>query len=347
MGSVAVFLEQIEPFMTAYGTAGGVVAVSGGPDSVALARALVLLQERGSAGPLVFAHLNHQLRGAEADADESFVAELVRQLASTRAPVTFRCQRLNVAEAAQTNKENLESCARRLRYNFLTQVAREESAIWVATGHTADDQAETVLHRLLRGTGLLGLAGIRPRRTLAPGIDLIRPLLRLPRADVLQFLHELEQPYRVDSSNLLPDRTRNRIRHDLLPLLSQQYDPAIVSILCRLAEQARDAHEVLAEEANAVLREAELPRPGDMVVLQAARLSAAQPYLLREVFRLVWKRENWPMAEMTFDDWARLARLARLETGADDFPGGIHARRAGRVVQLTLARAGVVGRETT
>jgi len=334
MTPLSSFLDQTEAAVAPHGMVAGVVAVSGGSDSVALARALVLLQERGGVGPLIFAHLNHQLRGAEAEADQAFVAELTRWLADAGARVKLCCQRVNVAEIARADRENLESCARRLRYDFLVQVARAEQAAWVATGHTADDQAETVLHRLLRGTGLLGLSGIPQRRQLVSGIDLVRPLLRLSRTDVLEFLRQLQQPYQLDSTNVALDRTRNRIRHELLPMLSAEYDPAIVSILCRLAEQAREAHELLVAQAEVVLREAELPRAGEMIVLSADRLASVAPYLIREVLRLVWKRENWPLADMTFDDWDRLANLGPWESGAFDLPGGIHARRAGRVVPL-------------
>ena len=110
----------------------------------------------------------------------------------------------------------------------------------VATAHTEDDQAETVLHRLLRGTGLHGLSGIPARRTLAPGIELLRPLLHVSRDEVSSFLRELKQPYRVDSSNVRLEFTRNRLRHELMPRLKEQ-SPQVVSLLCRLAEQAREA----------------------------------------------------------------------------------------------------------
>src|SRR5690606_24443286 len=126
--------------------------------------------------------------------------------------------------------ENLEQVAREERYAWLARVAAEEGAGWVATGHTADDQAETVLHRLLRGTGLRGLRGIAARRELRPGIWLLRPLLHLGRADVLAYLGALGQDYRRDSSNLDPRFTRNRIRSELLPLL-RTFNPDVTRAL--------------------------------------------------------------------------------------------------------------------
>src|SRR5262249_28926366 len=136
------------------GREGIVVAVSGGPDSVALLCALSTL--RGDRD-LVVTHLNHQLRGGESDADEDFVRELHARLADQGMVRTaFQCKLVPVAELARREKGNLEAVARRVRYDWLAQIAAETDARWVATGHTADDQAETVLHRLLRGAGLKG-----------------------------------------------------------------------------------------------------------------------------------------------------------------------------------------------
>ena len=165
-------LERVAAFMAAVGVGRepGVVAVSGGPDSVALLRILLELHKSASMGALTVAHLNHQLRGKDSDADEDFVRCLATNLG-----LPFRSQRTNVAELARARGENLESIGRQTRYDWLTDIARREGACWVATGHTADDQAETVLHRLVRGTGLQGLGGIPPSRELAAGIELIRP----------------------------------------------------------------------------------------------------------------------------------------------------------------------------
>lgn len=307
----------------------GVVAVSGGPDSVALACILRSLPSDGQAGGVVFAHLNHQLRGSESDADEAFVRKLAEQL-----HVPFRCHRLDVATLARESGDNLENCARRLRYEWLTQVANEVGAAWVATGHTADDQAETVLFRLLRGTGLHGLTGIPATRELAPGITLLRPLLSVRRAELLAFLHEQRQGYRQDSSNCDLRLSRNRLRHELLPRLTEQYNPAIVTILDRLAEQAREVEGLIQPLVEQLWREAELPRAGAMLVFQASVLARANPHLAREALRLAWTREKWPAGEMTFADWDRLAALAAASAGAHDFPAKIRARRIGRVLQI-------------
>jgi tRNA(Ile)-lysidine synthase len=321
--------DEVRRFVQTRGVNGpGVVAVSGGADSVALLRALIA----AGAGPLTAAHVNHGLRAAESDADEAFVRGLAERLG-----VTWCVARLDVAKMAADAGANLEATARRLRYDWLAEVAADVRAKWVATGHTADDQAETVLHRLVRGTGLQGLRGIAAVKA-GPGREpwaaaVIRPLLTVTRAEVLGYLASLNQPYRTDSSNADPRFTRNRIRAELLPLL-RTFNPEIVSVLDRLADQASEAFAVLEADAAALLAEAELPRAGDRLVLDAPKLTAAHPYRVREALRLLWRREGWPTERMTFDHWNRLVAVARGEPPAADFPGGVTARHAGRVVQL-------------
>ncbi len=320
-------VRPVEQALRRWGVAGGlVVAVSGGPDSVALLRALH--EVRGGDG-LTCAHLNHQLRAADSDADEAFVRELCGRLS-----LDCRCHRLDVRAAAGAGGANLEGTARRLRYDWLAEVARQAGAGWVATGHTADDQAETVLHRLLRGAGLRGLRGIAARRHLADGVALVRPLLAATRAEILAYLDAVGQAYCQDDTNLDPAYTRNRIRHQLLPRLAAEYNPDIVACLGRLARQADEACAAEEEQARALLAAAERPRAGAVLVFDAGRLAAAPRPLLREAFRLLWEREGWPMAEMGFDAWERVAAAALGESAAAQLPDGVHVRRRGPAVQV-------------
>jgi tRNA(Ile)-lysidine synthase len=198
--------------------------------------------------------------------------------------------------------------------------------------------AETVLHRLLRGTGLKGLRAIAARRKLAAGVCLVRPLLAVTRAEVIAYLTQIGQDYRQDSSNRDPARTRNRIRSQLLPLLMTEYNPRIIAELARLAGQAEEAFAGQASEARALLAAAELPRAADVLVFDAARLAVAPRALLRELFRLVWEREGWSMAAMGFDAWERVATVALGETAAAEFPGGVRVQCRGRVVQVQARR---------
>jgi tRNA(Ile)-lysidine synthase len=311
---------------------GLVVAVSGGPDSVALLRAVLGARGRSQA-PVILAHLNHQLRGADSDGDEQFVIDLHEKLtAGGVVSLALVHQRLDVKAAAEG--ANLEAHARQLRYGWLAEVARTHGVGLVATGHTASDQAETVLHHLLRGTGVAGLRGISPRRELAPGIEVVRPLLRVGREEVLAYLGELGQGYRVDHSNTDTRFTRNRLRAELLPLLRAQYNPRVDEVLARLAEQADEVCREEEERARALLGEVELPRAGNRVILDTRRLGEARPRLVCTLLRLIWTREDWPTGEMGYDDWQRVAKLVWAASGAVDLPGRIRARRQGKVLQV-------------
>lgn len=319
---------------------GYVVAVSGGVDSVALLRAVAALRQRDQ--PLIIAHLNHQLRGAASDADEAFVAQLHAELTMGLPNVILRCERVDVAARAQQDRGNLESVARQLRYDWLTEVARTADLRWVLTGHTADDQAETVLHRLLRGTGLNGLRGIAPRRPLGDKIELVRPLLQVRRAEVLAYLRSLEQPFREDASNAERRYTRNRIRHELLPLLAEHYNPAVVPLLCQVAEQAAEVCHDRELSARELLGAVEKPRAGSALVFDRRRLAAAPRNLVREVFRLAWQREGWAAGRMDFGAWDRLAAVARGEIPAVDLPGGVCA--VGKPLVVVLDKKNGVGK---
>jgi tRNA(Ile)-lysidine synthase len=315
-------------------TSGGlVVAVSGGPDSVALLRAVLTARPTNVESPVVIAHLNHGLRGAESDGDEAFVRLLHANLSRDLPGLRLACSSIDVADRAGSTHDNLENTARKARYSWLSDVAFQEKCEFVATGHTADDQAETVLHRLLRGTGIAGLRGIARRRPLSGGVTLVRPLLSVTRAEVLEYLAELGQAYRTDSSNRDPAFTRCRIRNELLPLL-ETYNPNISTVLCRLSEHASAIHKRMTEQAERLLQQTERPRAGSLLIFDREQLAAAPRSLVREVLRLAWSREGWPQGRMDFASWNRLAGVIFGENDSVDLPAGIRALRRGRVVQL-------------
>jgi tRNA(Ile)-lysidine synthase len=316
-------------FATRRSTAGPiVVAVSGGPDSVALLRAMIAAQ----IGPLFVAHLNHGLREPAADWDEVFVGDLVTRLQRVTPSLRFRNARRKVATEARG--ENLEAAARRIRYGWLAEVAQAAGAKMVATGHTANDQAETVLLQLLRGTGLDGLCGIAQRRRLASGADVVRPILNVTRADVLAYLQGLGQEYRVDATNADTTRTRSRIRHELLPHLIEHFNPRIVESLGRLANQAADVRRDQATVVDSFLVIVERPRAGSLLVFDVAALCKLPRRQRRLVWRRVWRRENWPRQGMGYHEWDRLARICSGEPAAIDLPGRIRARRRDTVIQV-------------
>ena len=180
-------------------------------------------------------HLDHGVRGEASRADAAFVAELAAMLGLPFDQGQWRPSRSG----------HFESEALRARYDWLTQIARARNAAVVAVGHTRDDQAETILHRIVRGTGPRGLAGIPSRRVLAtdPRIMLVRPLLICHRQGIREYLAGLGQPCREDESNADLTRTRARIRHDLLPRLAAEYNPRLADALVRLGESPRHPSE--------------------------------------------------------------------------------------------------------
>ncbi|MBI4679613.1 MAG: tRNA lysidine(34) synthetase TilS [Elusimicrobia bacterium] len=205
-------------------------AVSGGPDSVCLAHFLSV-QARAKGFSLRLAHIHHGLRGREADRD----AESVRRLGA-RLGLQVLTKRLDVLRAAAKRRRGKEDAARHLRYGALARLAREHRCGKVATGHQLDDQAETVLLHLLRGTRLEGLAGIPVRRPLARGIELVRPLLPITRKEVDLYLKMHGLRGRLDRTNLSQDFTRNWVRLKVIPMLEKR-NPRIREHLDGIAAQ--------------------------------------------------------------------------------------------------------------
>jgi tRNA(Ile)-lysidine synthase len=202
-----------------------VVAVSGGPDSVALLRILALLTNEYQLR-LTTAHLNHGLREAEADGEEAFVRRLSADMG-----IPCVCKRMDVRALQRVRRRSLEEIGREERYRFLRETADQCGAMKIAVGHHRDDQAETVLLHLLRGSGMEGLRGILPVRDGR----IIRPLLEVGRAEILEFLRSEGIGYRLDSSNESALFLRNRIRNELIPELALRYNPQLIEGLCRMA----------------------------------------------------------------------------------------------------------------
>ena len=167
---------------------------------------------------------------------------------------------------------------------LLLRRPRAGSARDVATAHTADDQAETILHRILRGTGIAGLGGIRRARPLDPGVSLIRPLSAIPRVLLQDYLAALEQPCRQDSTNTQLRFTRNRLRHELLPHLAAHYNPRVVAVLTRLGSQAAEVQALLERAVEELRRRAVVDARDAAVTVDCAALAGSPPWLVRELF---------------------------------------------------------------
>jgi tRNA(Ile)-lysidine synthase len=278
------------------------VAVSGGPDSVALIHGLHRLGYR-----LAAAHLNHRLRGAESERDESFVRRLCDELGVE----------LIIEHAAlAAGSSNLEERAREARYEFLDRTARRLNARWVALGHQADDQAETIVMRMLRGAGLAGLSAMAEA---GPG-RLIRPLLKLRRRELLDYLEAIGARFVSDSSNRSPRHLRNRVRIDLLPMIERAYAPGFSRRLVELGAELRAVDDFL--EASAERELAARLRDGER--LDLAGFARLHPALAAATVRRFIARRCGTLRRVDRSHVQALMRLC-LEgpsNGNLDLPGG-------------------------
>ena len=341
------------------------VAVSGGADSVALLLAFGEANaEKGSLGIVLSAvHVQHGLRGEEAAADEQFVRELCGRLA-----VPLAVFRVDTPARQAEEREGIEEAARNLRYEVFRGLLESGKADAVTTAHTLDDQAETVLMKLLRGAWTEGLGGISPVveaqgsgiRDQGSGIRdqggkgrMVRPMLGVRRAEVEAFLRGREQPWREDSSNRDLALTRNRVRHELMPML-RSFNPGIDIALARLSEVARDEEAFWAGEVARLLPALLLPgkpvRGGGRAVgtgvggaacaLELERLRPLAPALQRRVIRAAARTLG---SRLSADDTARLLVLAGLANDAGsrakagsrlDLPRGFRAERSARELRF-------------
>lgn len=246
-------------------------AVSGGADSVALALVVARLAPELGFTFAGIAHLNHGLRGVDADEDARFAAALAERL-----NVPFVTRREDVGAHAGAARESIEAAARRLRYAFLDDAAAGLGADRIATGHTADDQAETVVMRLMRGAGLHGLSGVRARNG-----NVIRPLIETRRREVEEFLRDAGETWREDASNADTGIARNRVRHDVMPVLKTIAGEGVVDALARTASLIQEDADELDRRATEMSRAIVLSDGR----LDAAALAAASPAMARRVIR--------------------------------------------------------------
>lgn len=279
-----------------------VVAVSGGADSVALLYCLMaLVNERDF--QLFVVHVNHMLRGAEAEEDAEYVTKLVE-----RHNLPYSVRRVDVGHLAKTMATSKQDAARTLRYRVLEEEANKWGANKIALGHHADDQAETILLHLLRGTGLEGLVGMQPVRDGR----YIRPLLEVTRQEIEDYCSKNCLEYRTDRSNLEPVYLRNRIRLELMPLLRRDYNPALVRGLSRLANLAREDSHFLNQEAGKAFERVAAVQNNGRVVLEIAQLSALPKALQRRVLIMAWKKVSGEHANPEFERVDEALNLACL-----------------------------------
>jgi tRNA(Ile)-lysidine synthase len=316
------------------------VAVSGGADSVALLRRLI--EERPNLGiALSVVHIHHGIREA---ADEEAV--FVETLAATHG-LPFYLHRTDAPAAAAAHHETLEEAARNLRYAFFRELMAKGDADAVVTAHTLDDQAETVLHKLMRGAWTEGLSGIHPVLALEPG-SVLRPFLDNTHDAVEAWLRDLHQPWREDASNHDLAHTRNRIRWELLPLL-RTFNPRIAGQLARLASLSADEEAYWQKEVDRLLPSLLLPgRPTrgggrsssthpeeETVAIEHARLRDLHPAVARRILRAAARRLG---ARLSFEHTEQLVAMAGPDSPRAmkfELPGGVTVERSLREIRLT------------
>ncbi len=281
------------------------VACSGGPDSIFLVHALQALSPQAGID-LHVAHLNHRMRGEESQADADFVGEFVRSRG-----IGFTIESQDVLRQIEESGLSPEACARNIRYQFLDRVADQVGAQRIATGHTADDQAETFLLRLFRGAGTLGLASIPPVRG-----RIIRPLIGLHRDEIEAFLHSQGIPFRKDSTNTIVPPLRNAVRMELIPWLSRHLNPRAVDLLGRTTDILRVDEDYLSQQAQRALADVLMEESGGRVVLRRPELLSYHTALQRRVVRLAIARVTGSWYPIHFIDVDAVLRIARVVRGS-------------------------------
>ncbi len=323
---------------------GVLIGVSGGADSVALLRLLQDADVRcGWRLRLRVAHLDHQLRGADAEADAAFVAELATALG-----IPYTCEARDIAALAAERRKGIEETGRAERLAFYERVCAREGLTAVCLGHHADDQVETVLHHIMRGTGLRGLAGMPATRALRAGSDvrLVRPLLPFRREELAQHLRGIGQAWREDASNTERRYARNRIRHDVLAGLREQYT-GVDAALARIAARARSAVGRLDEMVAATLDRITVQQDAATIVLDSISLADESLSTRAALMEGAFRRLNAPRRRMTAWHYQRLAELASQGAGewAIDLPAGVQAKRCGDRLTIQVgARSVAAGR---
>ncbi|WP_419194756.1 tRNA lysidine(34) synthetase TilS [Novipirellula herctigrandis] len=313
-----------------WGNVGVVVGVSGGADSVGLLRGLCEIRSQqpaeGRRGFIVAAHLNHAIRGEESDADEAFVRDLAQSL-----DVPIVVERIVGSDVTD------EASLRENRMAFVRTQAENVGARYVALGHTSDDNVETVLHHLFRGTGPTGLAGIAPHRSLGDDLVLVRPMLAITREQIRAGLRHKGCSWREDASNQDPRYRRNWIRHKLIPMITSKY-PNAEAAISRASESQRDWLDLVDSAASEWI-DIHICVDGHACEADTLRLrrdSRTDGAIVVAALQRIWGDRNWALGEMTKSHWQSIVgTIAGRSSQRYQLPGGLDVRASGDHVTIT------------
>lgn len=282
---------------------------------------------------LTVAHFHHGHRGEVADRDANFVETLGKSLGF---PVV-------IGRWSPVRTSHFEADARRARYAWLLERARrllvDHPRVLIATAHTLDDHAETLVHRIARGTGPRGLRGIPRVRRLEAGILLVRPLRDTSRTQLRALLKELEQPWREDATNRHLNQTRARIRHQVLPYLAKTLNPRFCDALLRLADLVDQEHRQVEHRAARIARDLVQESSDDRLRISAHGLRLHKGIHLVEILRAAWRMAGWPERTMSAQRWQRLAKLSASQVGSIQLSGGVFASVHADTLELRRSRA--------
>lgn len=309
-------------------------AVSGGPDSVAMLHILRELNDLQEFNwKLHIAHVNHGLRGKASDEDEAFVRALCEAL-----KIPLHATRLDVRAAQKREKKSQEETGRMLRHEFLQKVALQVGAQKIALAHNLDDQAETILHRILRGTGLRGLKGMAPIRVISRKHDLfvVRPLIEIERHEIEAYLREKKIEYRTDLSNFDTSITRNKIRHKLIPMLEAEFNPRVKMALVKLGQTAGSFYLLLREIANEVYENTKMISGEGEVCLSVEEFAKLPPAIQTLIIDRAVKTVLGRMPQLNFEHYLEIISLCGEQAyhKAIRLPRGLEARREGYILRI-------------
>jgi len=328
-------LRQVEQVITTYAMFQPhdkvLVGVSGGPDSVALLHVLFQLTPHYDL-KLGIAHLNHGLRGKEADADAAFVATLARHF-----DLPVYIQKRDIHQCRIDEKLSLEEAARQIRYAFYYEVAEKNGFNKIALGHQADDNAEHMLMYLFRGSGPLGLSGIPPIRSGR----IVRPLIRLTRSEIENYLDAVGLDYVTDRSNIDPKFIRNKIRHHLLPLLISSYNPKLIEILNRLADIMRSEEQWINDTTQRMFKDAMVSREPEALALSIPQLNRNQRAARRRLIRMAVETVKGDLRRINFGHIESSLKLLEKQKAYVhlDLPGCISVRKKGDLLIVTREKS--------
>ena len=294
-----------------------VVAMSGGGDSMALATILAAFTKI----PWHSGFVQHNLRGNESLRDESFIRSIPDLLKSfPNPPLSFQIMP-GIPENGWTGN-SLESTARKIRYLQLEHLAKALKSPIVATGHTRNDQAETVMLRLLRGCGINGLGSMRFSRKLGNGIRLVRPLLQFTRQELRELLIKKKVPWLEDSSNSFSAFERNFLRIEVFPVLKARWGSRPEQFFPRIASQARRLNSTVSRLLDKEIASLELPRAGTRIVWHSGKTKSLCHPMLSDCLHRLWVREKWPMSDWSYKKFSRLAAFIRGTGQLEQLPNG-------------------------